>query len=234
MQRASITRIAGGVAAAGGAAIGAYWFGIRPWHLRWGATDAEIHRRLPGDETVQRPTLVGNRAVTIEATPEDIWPWLVQLGKGRAGFYSYEWIENLMGLGIKNSNRIVPEFQQLKAGDMLPDLGPVTALEANRYLLLAGHEKWGDISWVMALEPLDARRTRLISRTRYHLQWGPLLRSLPPQLVPFYLLFEPGEFVMLRKMLLGIKQRVERLAAEKSAQEEPAVSVGEATVTKNV
>ena len=220
MPSPSIVRSAASVVAAGAAVLGVYRFVIRPWHLRWGATDAEIARAMPGDEEVQHPTLVGTRAVTIQAPPEDIWPWLVQIGKGRAGFYSYEWIENLMGLGIQNSYRILPEFQTLKAGDMLPDLGPVKAVEPNHYLLLAGQENWGAVSWIIALEPLDARRTRLISRTRYNLHWGTLLRVLPPQLIPFYLLFEPGEFVMLRKMLLGIKQRVETYAAEQSAQAE--------------
>ncbi|HEX8036090.1 MAG TPA: hypothetical protein VF510_19690 [Ktedonobacterales bacterium] len=222
MKPTSIVRTVGSVAGAGIAVAGVYRFVIRPWHLRWGATDAEVMRALPGDEEVQDPTLVTNRAVTIQVPPEDIWPWLAQIGKGRAGFYSYEWIENLMGLDIKNSERILPEFQELKAGDMIPDLGPVKAVEPDRYWLLAGHENWGDVSWVMALEPLDAQQTRLISRTRYNLRWGPLLRGLPPQMVPFYLFFEPGEFVMVRKMLLGIKRRAETLAERQHARVESA------------
>ncbi len=212
MKPVSVARVAAGVVAGCGAAICAYLCAIRPWHLRWGATTAEIERVRPGDEEVPRPTLSTTRAVTIAAQPEEVWPWLVQIGKGRAGFYSYTWIENLMGLGIKNVDRILPEFQQLKAGDQIPDLGPVAAVEPNRFLLLAGHERWGDLSWLLALEPYGEGRTRLISRSRYHLRWGTLLRSLPPQMVPFYVLFEPGEFVMLRKMLLGIKRRAEMRA----------------------
>ncbi len=228
MKRSSIASAVGGAAAAGCATMGAYWFAIRPWHLRWGTTEAEIQRTLPGDEEVESPTLVGNRAVTIDAPPEDIWPWLVQIGKGRAGFYSYEWIENLMGLGIENKDRILPEFQGLKAGDVIPDFAPVKALEPNHFMLFAAREPWGEVSWLLDLEPLDAQHTRLISRSRYRLHWGPLLRTLPPQLVPFYVLFEPGEFVMIRKMLLGIKQRVERLAAERSAQAERAAAAATA------
>jgi hypothetical protein len=76
--------------------------------------------------------------------------------------------------------------------------------------LLGDNQPWGGASWALALYPAEGQRTRLISRTRYHLNWGTLLRMLPPRFVPFYLLFEPGEFIMVRKMLLGIKQRVER------------------------
>jgi hypothetical protein len=205
--------------AAGGAA---YRWLLRPWHLRWGASADEIARTLPGDEIVPNATLIGNRAVTIDARPEEVWPWLVQIGKGRAGFYSYDWIENLMGLGITSADRILPEFQRLRPGDVLPGLGPVRAVEPNRYLLLGGSEPWGAVSWVLALEPIAGGRTRLISRTRYALRWGTLLRTLPARYVPFYLLFEPGEFVMLRKMLLGIGRRAERAARTARAVPSPA------------
>lgn len=226
MKATTIAGVAGGVAAVTAASLGAYRLAIRPWHLRWGATDEEVARTLPGDEEVRQPTLVGTRAVTIQAPPEDIWPWLAQIGKDRAGFYSYDWIENLMGLGIKSSDRILPEFQDLKSGDVLPGLGPVKTVEPNHYLLLAGHENWGEVSWVVVIEPLDERRSRLISRTRYNLNWGTLLRTLPPQLVPFYLFFEAGEFVMLRQMLLGVKQRAERLAIARRGREEIGIAAG--------
>lgn len=193
---------------------------IRPWQLRWGASKAELEHVWPGDEEVPYPTLAATRAVTIDARPEKVWPWLVQIGKGRAGFYSYTWIENLMGLGIKNVDRIVPEFQRLQAGDQIPALGPVKAVLPNRFLLLAGHERWGDVSWLLALEPHGDNQTRLISRSRYNLRWGTLLRALPLTLIPFYALFGPGEFVMVRKMLLGIKQRAEaQVAREKMGRE---------------
>ncbi len=218
MKRQTIAWAAGSIVGASIASLFAYRLVIRPWHLRWGATDEETMQALPGDDVVPHPTLMATRAVTVQATPEEIWPWLAQIGKDRAGFYSYDWIENLMGLGIKSSDRIMPEFQELKAGDMLPGLGPVTALEPRRYLLLATHENWGEVSWVIALQPLDAQHTRLITRTRYNLRWGTMMRMLPPQMVPFYLFFEPGEFVMLRRMLLGIKRRAETLAVQKHSQ----------------
>jgi hypothetical protein len=225
MQRTSVVRAAVVVTAAGSAALGAYQMVIRPWHLRWGATDAEIARTLPGDDIVQDATHVGNRAVTIQAPPEDIWPWLVQIGKGRAGFYSYDWIENLMGLDIQSTDEIMLEFQQLHAGDEIPGFWPPAAVEPNRYLLFGGREEWGEVSWLLMLQPIDEKRTRLLSRSRYHLNWNVLMRALPPRLVPFYAFFEPGEFVMLRKMLLGIKERAEKLAREREAErmEEPVV-----------
>jgi hypothetical protein len=221
MKAVSRFRVVLGATAAGAAAMCMYVRLIRPWHVRWGATKAEVERTWPGDEEVPHPTLSATRAVTIEAPPEEVWPWLVQIGKGRAGFYSYEWVENLMGLGIKNVDRILPEFQQLKAGDQIPGLGPVKAVESNRFLLLAGHERWGDLSWLLALEPHGEGRMRLISRSRYYLRWGTLLRSLPPQMVPFYALFEPGEFVMLRKMLLGIERRAEARAKMDAKTQRP-------------
>ncbi len=87
---------------------------IRPWKIRWGATDEEVTRAMPGDDEVKHPLMVGTRAVTIQARPDDIWPWLVQIGTGRAGWYSYDWIENLMGLEIRGARRIIPEFSILK------------------------------------------------------------------------------------------------------------------------
>ncbi len=221
MKPITIARAVGSVAGAGAVVLGAYRLIIRPWHLRWGATDADIARALPGDEEAPEATLVGNRVVTIEASPAEIWPWLVQIGKGRAGFYSYAWIEHLMGLEVGGAgSRILPEFQQLKAGDEIPGFFPVTAVEPGRYLLFAVHESWGDLSFVLVLQPRDEQQTRLIARSRYHLRMGELLRALPPQMALFYLLFEPGEFVMLRKMLLGIKQRAERSAQEERRQEQ--------------
>jgi len=227
MKVARYAGIAGGIVGAGAAALAAYRFALRPWHLRWGATDEEIARAMPGDEVVEGATLVSTRAVTIRARPGEIWPWLVQIGKGRAGLYSYDWIENLMGLGIHRADRILPEYQDLKAGDELPGLGPITALERDRYLLLAGHAPWGDVSWNLALSPADGGSTRLVSRTRYRLRWGVIFRVIPPRMLPFYAFFEPGEFLMLRKMLLGIKRRAERA----SAAARPAVEAQDVAVT---
>lgn len=125
----------------GAATVAAYQWIIKPWHLRWGATEAEAQGQFPGDDVVKNPTQLSTRAVTIDALPEEIWPWLVQMGQGRGGAYSYDWIENLMGLDIHSANRIIPELQTLEVGDTIP-LEPggtgllVERMEPNKYLLL--------------------------------------------------------------------------------------------------
>jgi hypothetical protein len=102
-------------------AVVVYLLLIRPWQLRWGATDEEIYSPMPGDELVPDPTYNATRAITIEATPEEIWPWLVQMGYGRAGFYGYDLIENLGSKrGIHSAESILPDLQQLAVGDALP------------------------------------------------------------------------------------------------------------------
>src|SRR6476646_5195066 len=103
----------------GGAALGAVLCGvyvrfIRPWQLRWGATDDEVARAMPGDEVVLQPTFNATRALTIQARPEEIWPWLVQIGITRAGWYSYDWVDNL---GRPSAERILPDLQRLAVGD---------------------------------------------------------------------------------------------------------------------
>jgi hypothetical protein len=175
----------------------------RPWHQRWGATDEEIARALPGDELLPDAN-VSTRAITIDARPEQVWPWLVQLGYGRAGWYSYDWIDND---GHPSASRVVPELQRLEPGDqilMIPGMGPrVRAVEPNRYLL-AGDARGG--IWCLALDPLNGGRTRLISRWRT--RWPATLAT-----VFWVLVSDPGNFVMERRMLLGIKARAERAAA---------------------
>jgi hypothetical protein len=101
----------------GAAALAAYAFFIRPWHLRWGATEEELKTRLPGDDLVQHPKLNATHAITINAPVERVWPWLAQIGQKKGGFYSYTRLENLVGCNMRNANRIVPEWQNLKVGD---------------------------------------------------------------------------------------------------------------------
>jgi hypothetical protein len=93
---------------------------VRPWHLRWGATDEDVRKSLPGDELVPHPTLESTRALTIQAPVKEVWRWLVQLGQDRGGFYSYDRLENLAGADIHNVERIVPQMQHLKVGDFVP------------------------------------------------------------------------------------------------------------------
>jgi hypothetical protein len=189
----------------GVAALSAYTFLVRPWHLRWGATDEEVNMPLPGDEFVEEPKLNATHAITINAPAADVWPWLVQLGQRRGGFYSYTWLENLVGCEMHNANRIVPEWQDLKVGDEVwlhPKAPPlrVLAIEPGRAIVL---EK----CWSFILHPIDENTTRLIIRGR-----GEFNPDLKNGLLNFLLwrgIFEPAHFIMERKMLLGIKQRAE-------------------------
>lgn len=207
-------------ATATGVASAVYVLFVGPWQRRWGATDEEVKRPMPGDEEVPEPMCASTRAVTIESKPEDIWPWIVQIGTGKAGWYSYEWIERAMGLDVTNADRVIPEFQNLKVGDQVPlapDFGiPVKVIEANRLLLLVGHDPTniGDTSLAFALYPIDEQRTRLISRHRA--RW-------PKNLTGYITLavIDPGSFIMMRKMLLGIKQRAEQTAKETKKPEKP-------------
>ncbi len=187
----------------------AYLLFFRHWCLTWGARDEEVAAKLPGDELLADAGLVTTRAVTVGAPPEAIWPWLAQLGSGRGGAYSYDWIENLLGLNMHSAREILPEFQDIKADDelLLGSGGPamrVEVLDAPRALAFrSSDQNW---AWIFALRP-DADSTRLISRNRI------ATRALPPAGRLFYRLFmEPGSLVMERKMLLGIKQRAERAA----------------------
>jgi hypothetical protein len=196
----------------------AYWFGLRPRHIRWGATDDEVARLLPGDEIVPRPRKWSTRAITIAAPAEAVWPWLAQIGQGRGGLYSYDWLENLAGCEIHSTDRIIPELQNLQAGDVVR-LGPegypayrVAAIELGRVLVLVGEDPdMGAHSWAFVLEPIDEQTTRLIVRSRD--DYLPTLANV----VIWRLITEPVHFVMERKMLLGIKQRAEAVVQLASA-----------------
>ena len=181
---------------------------IRPWHLTWGATDEELSRPMPGDEIVPNPSFNGTRAVTIEASPEDIWPWLLQMGYLRAGFYSYDSLDNK---GIPSAERILPEYQNLKVGDEIPvgegAFVSIVSMEPNRSMLWkfqAG--AWGNSTWAWGLYPEDDNHTRLITRLRIKYNW--FSSSIFPMLM-----VDVVELVMMRKCLLGIKRRVEAMCS---------------------
>jgi hypothetical protein len=205
-------RIIGGAGLAAGAVGLSYPLLLRRRCLTWGARPDEVGRELPGDELLTNPDIVATRAITINAPPGAIWPWLVQMGSGRGGVYTYDWIENLFGLGIHSADEILPEFQDTKEGDEF-DLGPnrpsfrVEVLEPERVMTLRFED--GTWVWIFALFPEDGV-TRLVSRNRIAAPHASALTRLFNMLV-----MEPGSLVMERKMLLGIKERAERLAGER-------------------
>jgi hypothetical protein len=194
--------------------IAAYALFFRKRLLQWGTPETEARSRLPGDELVPDRDLLlqTTRSVTIRATPGDIWPWLAQMGQGRGGFYSYDWLENLFRMDIHNSDRILPEHQRLEVGDCIPfwkNVGvAVRSVEPGRFLVLAGSlspdsDQVGG-SWTFVLEPTGSQVTRLVVRARvanFSPTWLSRLFSL--------LLLEPAHFVMERKMLQGIQERAE-------------------------
>ncbi len=200
-----------------GTGVGAlHHFLLRPRMVTWGATKKEVTSELPGDEVSPPTFLRSTMAVTIDAPPERIWPWIVQMGWSRAGFYSYNKVEDLFGLDLHNANSIHAEWQDLKVGDTvwmghprLKDLFPqtrVARLEPNRALVLAilgpvgTEEPTG--AWSFVLQPIDAESTRVLVR----------LQVYPPPLMGkaiFYFFMEPSHFIMQRGGLLGLKERVE-------------------------
>ncbi len=179
----------------------------RAWCLNWGAVGDEATRALPGDDLLAHPDVVSTRAVPVAARPGAIWPWLVQMGPGRGGAYTYDWIENLFGLGMHSAGQILPQYQDLKVGDaqQLGTRGPllrVAVLEPERSLVLRADD--GNWVWAFSLVP-DGPGTRLISRNRIAVPGGSrLVRAF------YRYLMEPGSLIMERKMLLGLKQRAER------------------------
>ena len=139
-------------AAAGAAVIGgaaAYLLVVRPWQLRWGATDEERGATLAGDDLIPNPDLVATRAITVHALADHVWPWIAQLGQGRGGFYSYDALENLVGCDIHSADRVVPEWQDIKVGDQVklhPEVGlGVTVVEQGRALVLRGGVPMGAV-----------------------------------------------------------------------------------------
>jgi hypothetical protein len=197
------------VAVGGAAAV------LRSRALRWGATREEIGAALPGDELVRHADLTATRAITVRTTPDDVWPWIAQLGQGRGGFYSYDVLENLVGCDIHSADRIVAEWQSIQVGaevNLHPEAGLVAALvEPGRALVLRGGAPIGrapspyDFTWAFVLRRRADGATRLVVRERYgYVRWW------APSLV------EPVELISLimsRRMLRGIKERAERRSA---------------------
>jgi hypothetical protein len=179
----------------------------RPWHLRWGATDDEVASAMPGDELVGKPSFNATRAITVDAPPEAVWPWIIQIGFGRAGFYSYDLLDNA---GRPSAETILSEYQTPKIGDWVPMARKVNETTAFK---IAGCEpnSWilwekPDSTWAWKLIPRDGDRTRLITRLKARYEW----RRAPGSGLLSLILLEFGDFAMMRKLLLGVKTRAER------------------------
>ncbi len=179
-------------------------------HRYWGATDAEIERAMLGDGEVPGATYETTLAVTVDGPAADVWPWLVQMGYRRGGLYSYDWLDRLFGfLDASSAQRILPQFQRLKVGDIIP-VGrgagfPVRVVEPLRTLVLGGESEGFHWVWQFGLYPVNRRQTRLVSRNRARFP-----RTAGSMLFMFVL--EPAAFIMTRKMLLGLKRRAEAIA----------------------
>jgi hypothetical protein len=174
--------------------------------LTWGATSGEASERLPGDELLEAADGVTSRAITIDAPAANVWPWLAQMGPSpRGGAYTYDWIENLLGLDMHSADRLLPEFQHPEVGDTMGLGSNLMRVErAEPEHVIAWRSENGNWVWTFVLREADGA-TRVISRNRFRLPtFGARVGMLP---------MEPGSLVMERKMLRGIKRRAEHLAA---------------------
>lgn len=210
--------IAEGIVGAAGVALDLFTPFLRGVRSHWGVDETTAARKLPGDDLVPEPQWSWTHGVEIDASPAEVWPWIAQVGADRGGFYSYEWLENLAGCGVHNAETTHAEWQ-VHPGDAMtlhpkmPKL-PVAAVEPGWWFVVHGApdlasqrngEPWVAISWLFYLEPLAGKRTRCISRFRSRAS-DDFLTSL--RFGPY--LTESVGFVMDRRMLLGVKERVER------------------------
>lgn len=197
-------------------------FYIQPWFQKWGATDEEIRATLPGDDLVPGSSVVYTRAITINASPSGVWSWLVQIGQDRGGFYSYELLENILGSDTHNADRIVPEWQHLEVGNRVR-MGPKEGVWANSsnivgevvpekslVLITPGASETrvspaihGNGTWSFILVPVDGKTTRLVVRGQRIESQDPFIRLLYGSVV------DSGQFILERKMMIGIKERAE-------------------------
>ena len=194
------------------------WLGtplFRPWHMRWGATEAEVAASMPGDSVVHTAQFNATRAITIQAWPEHVWPWIAQLGYGRGGFYTYDLVDNA---GVPSANRIIHEYQDLNVGDAIPMFHEshglsiaykVDSFELKKWMLWVHrpHEdEQPDSTWSWRLRRLPGGGTRLVTRMKQDYRWR------TPRLATFNLiLMEFGDFALERRMLKGIKTRAEHM-----------------------
>jgi hypothetical protein len=175
----------------------------RHWQTRWGATDMELRMSIPGDDLVSKPDFNATRGITINAQPDKIFPWIVQIGSGRAGWYSIDWIDNG---GKTSSFEILPEFQQISKEQFIPFTPDqkngmwVADFEKDKFILWK--DKKGDASWCWYLVPQNDGTTRLLTRLRTRYNW----RSI---WIIYYLLYDIGDIVIMSRCMKGIRQRAE-------------------------
>ncbi len=212
--------------AAGGASVMAYALltpFLRKRRITWGASKDEVTRSLPGDDLLVEPTWGFTQAITVSAPAENVWPWLVQIGQGRGGFYSYEALENVVGCQMRNADTIIPEFQTLNRGDNVllhPKVPmPVARVEPGRAIVLNYDSRTGFAAsatnkprnyfqsvWLFCVEPKEGGKSRLIARFRIGYQG-----SLRDKMAYGYMM-EAVSTTMQKRMLKGIKSRVEAIA----------------------
>ncbi|MCD4753711.1 MAG: hypothetical protein K8R40_11620 [Anaerolineaceae bacterium] len=183
---------------------------FRSWQLRWGATDEEIKRSMPGDNIVSNPSFNATRAVTINASPGNIYPWLVQMGINRAGWYSYDLLDNL---ARRSAEVILPEHQNIQVGDLIP-MSPdgkqgIWVKDFRNPEWLLWWDKMGDTSWAWGIYPEGEACSRLVTRVRVKYRW------FSPEIL-FNLVIEFFDILMMSKCMLGIKRRAEALSLSKS------------------
>lgn len=198
-------------------AAGLYAAVLRPRLLTWGAAPDEVSSSLPGDDLLPRPDLVATRAISIDAPAEAVWPWVAQMGQGRGGLYSYDWLENLVGCQMVSATRVVQEWQHPAVGDgfrLHPDVAlevamvePPHALVVRGAVSATGQDGSGDPSmpydftWAFVLHPRSDGRTRLVVRERY--------RYLSRWALPLVETVSVASFIMTERMLRGIRDRAE-------------------------
>ena len=178
---------------------------VRPWHLKWGATPEEVKRPLPGDDLVLKPDFNATRAISIAAPPAEVWKWIIQIGSRRAGWYSIDRIDNG---GIPSSSEILQEFQHIETGQFIPFTPDqkngmwVKEFRQDEYILWTDQK--GRASWLWFLYENDQRETRLITRLRTKYTWNSLW-------IIYYLIYDAGDIIMMRKCMKGIRQRAEMI-----------------------
>ncbi|MFF0610639.1 SRPBCC family protein [Nocardia tengchongensis] len=217
MRTATATVI--GIASALTGLAAGYRLFARTKCVTWGSTADEVGRVMPGDDLLPGAGTVTTRAITVAATPEQIWPWLVQMGPGRGGAYTYDWIENLLGLNMHSADEILPQYQRLAVDDVLrmgasgPAMRVAVLDRPHAFVLASTDHHW---VWAFGLYA-TAEGTRLISRNRIALP-----DAGPAQRLFYMLVMEPGSLIMEAKMLRGIKERAERTVPPAPVTNDPA------------